>query len=128
LKAGGESVRILQEETAGETLDGYVNAVYKDVYARYLTARGVAVEWEGEFATAGALNPAQPLRLTPEQKLHLLRSLIDCHRHAIQMQPTLGLFSFSSGQFAKVEKVEVEKTRGLGHYVRVELTEFGSHR
>lgn len=58
-------MRILQEEAAEETLDAYVNAVYKDVYARYLTARGVAVEWQGDFATAGVLNPFQSLRLSP---------------------------------------------------------------
>lgn len=33
------------------------NVVYKDIYARYLIARGFGVTWEGDNSSVGAMNP-----------------------------------------------------------------------
>lgn len=31
--------------------------IYKDIYARYLVARGIGVRWEGGYAQNGMMNP-----------------------------------------------------------------------
>lgn len=33
------------------------NVVYKDIYARYLVARGFGVRWQGDNSSVGGLNP-----------------------------------------------------------------------
>ncbi len=37
-------------------MDKYINAVYKDIYARYLVGKGIGVEWSGRYSTYGMLN------------------------------------------------------------------------
>jgi hypothetical protein len=35
----------------------YTNLIYKDIYARYLVARGVGVKWDGAYSDHGIMNP-----------------------------------------------------------------------
>lgn len=52
-------MRILEMPKEGEEVDmlKLTNIVYKDIYARYLIARGFGVQWQGDNSSVGALNP-----------------------------------------------------------------------
>jgi hypothetical protein len=49
-------------------MNKYINAVYKDIYARYLVSKGVGVEWNGKHATYGVMN-SQKLESSPEKAI-----------------------------------------------------------
>ncbi len=107
-------------------MDKYVNLIYKDIYARYLVSRGIGVEWNGFYADRGVMNEYNMGEYNNEEKtlenLLILLDFIQNQAPHIKKRKTIGMYSYKDQKFVPTNRIELEKIKKLGYYIKAEFT------
>jgi hypothetical protein len=95
--------------------------LYKDIFARFIIAKGIGIEWESSFARYGVMNPSakddyyQLKTQFHSWLLHLL-SVFE-----VEIKPTLGLYSYGTKQYISLKNIDVENIQKIGIFTKIPL-------